>query len=367
MKAAKPVPPYFEQAYKKVSHQLRSKIEQNTLVDPSQARALWSKGFTPDKAWLYDFETYAPTDYLNDIQREMTFWINGEYSLILANKMLFHHALGTTFPQPEVLFTFEQGEVLLMSPQWMDLLQKHSQTTIYIKPMSHGGGEGILRALIGDGCILMNEQKLDWDAFVKFLERTQRRFIITQALPQHPTLNHFFPNTVNTVRMLMFRDPDTKEGVIAASALRLGTLQSGCIDSFSRGGISFDVDTPTGILGKGYKKPTNGPPQRFEVHPDTGVQMTGCKIPYWSQAIELAMRAFQHLPFLVYVGWDLVIGESQVYLLEGNHYSGVNLIQGHRPLLLNDQIKRFFRFHRILDYATPHPEALSPSETSSLC
>lgn len=348
----------WESTYRKISALLRTSVDRDTHLARTEALALWAKGFTPNKAWLYDFKTYSHTDYLSDVQRKMTILLNGEYRVVSRNKFLFHCILGTDFPQPTIYLAFEKGNILSVAPQWMELVNQEAETSVYIKPSDTSGGEGVMRGKMGRGRILVNNKSFGPEECVNYLKRKYSRFIITQSLTQHPLLSDFFPNATNTVRLLMVRDPHTREGIIAAACLRIGTQASGYLDSFCRGGVSFAIDPETGLLGKGYQNLKQGPLQMIETHPDTGVCITGRQVPRWFEALELGIRAFQQLPFMMHLGWDLVIGESQVYILEGNSYSALNLHQSHAPLLLNPKVRQFYEFHGILNYTGPHPEYL---------
>jgi hypothetical protein len=58
--------------------------------------------------------------------------------------------------------------------------------------------------------------------------------------------------------------------------------------------------------------------ERFDKHEDTGKQITGFRIPYWDEALDLAERALRHGNGLGMVGWDLCITENGPIIIEGN-------------------------------------------------
>jgi Sugar-transfer associated ATP-grasp len=85
------------------------------------------------------------------------------------------------------------------------------------------------------------------------LAATGEPYIVTAAVEQHPEMASFFPETVNTVRVLMMREPGG-EAFVADAVLRLGTSSSGGVDNFSKGGLSFPSTQPLGRSVRGDAK-----------------------------------------------------------------------------------------------------------------
>jgi len=54
------------------------------------------------------------------------------------------------------------------------------------------------------------------------------------------------------------------------------------------------------------------------------------------------------LPYLDYIGWDIVPFEEYIIVIEANNHSDVNLLQVHKPLLKNEKIKSFYLYHEII-------------------
>jgi Sugar-transfer associated ATP-grasp len=175
------------------------------------------------------------------------------------------------------------------------------------------------------------------------LAATGEPYIVTAAVEQHPDMASFLPETVNTVRVLMMREPGG-EAFVADAVLRLGTSSSGGVDNFSKGGLSFSIDTAVGKIGQGRRKTG----AVFENHPDTGAPVSGCSIPHWLAVLDCCHAAMAQQPGLQYVGWDVVVARDGPVLIEGNNKSDVNLIQAHRPLLANARVRAFYERHGLL-------------------
>jgi hypothetical protein len=51
----------------------------------------------------------------------------------------------------------------------------------------------------------------------------------------------------------------------------------------------------------------------------------------------------QSVPYIPYIGWDVVITETGFRVIEGNANSDVDLLQVHKPLLVDPKIREFYR------------------------
>ena len=86
------------------------------------------------------------------------------------------------------------------------------------------------------------------------------------------------------------------------------------MDNVCSGGLSAVVDTETGIVCSpgidklGYRR---------ILHPDSGEQIVGFRIPRWDEAMalvkELAMKTEDR-----YTGWDIALSKDGWVMVEGN-------------------------------------------------
>jgi Sugar-transfer associated ATP-grasp len=213
----------------------------------------------------------------------------------------------------------------------------------FAKPARGDRGRGIIRGCFEGDSVRLNGRLLGRLEFQAQLAATGEPYIVTAAVEQHPEMASFFPETVNTVRVLMMREPGG-EAFVADAVLRLGTSSSGGVDNFSKGGLSFSIDTAVGKIGQGRRKTG----AVFENHPDTGAPVSGCSIPHWLAVLDCCHAAMAQQPGLQYVGWDVVVARDGPVLIEGNNKSDVNLIQAHRPLLANARVRAFYERHGLL-------------------
>ena len=186
-----------------------------------------------------------------------------------------------------------------------DFLARHPR--VIAKPAAGEGGAGIgvyEASEIGDVAA--------WRA--QLIERDQT--LLEEVLSQHDDLNAVYPDSVNTVRMITYRDPKGELHVIA-SVLRIGN--GAVIDNFASGGMFTMLDDKGVALYPGVDKQSN----IYTEHPVTGTTIKGVKVPFYDEVVEMVAEAATRLPTVPYVGWDIAITPTGPALIEANHNSSV--------------------------------------------
>jgi hypothetical protein len=144
-------------------------------------------------------------------------------------------------------------------------------------------------------------------------EGRAKKFLLQRCIRNHPDLAALAPRGLATLRVVTYQRPSGQTGLIMW-ALRMPTGGQP-VDNFAAGGIAAPVDA-TGMLRPAVAKdPGRG---TFASHPDTGACIAGSRLPYFAQALELALRAHAAFPWVPTVGWDVVITPEGPVLLEAN-------------------------------------------------
>lgn len=139
--------------------------------------------------------------------------------------------------------------------------------------------------------------------------------IVEEYIVQHPLLMELSPTAVNTVRIFTQLDSGG-EVVILGSRLRISV--NSYIDNMAAGNIAAPIDDETGtICGPGVYSDITKPDSI--VHPVTGIKITGFKIPFWRETIELVKSAATLHPQNRSIGWDIAMTAKGPDLIEGNH------------------------------------------------
>jgi len=101
-------------------------------------------------------------------------------------------------------------------------------------------------------------------------------------------------------------------------------------------------------MGKAVAYPRKGALQWHSAHPDTNVPIEGVVVPNWENVKNEVLRLAKNISMIHYIGWDVVLSNNDIFILEANTNSDVNLLQVHKPLLTIPGVLEFFKSKRIL-------------------
>jgi hypothetical protein len=334
---------------RKRSNDLLKKERRSPIKLPLQQRLpLWSHGFLSESRIIYGLDTNDYRQYVSDYYRFVVSpTINGRYSIVASDKLLFARVFGTfgdrlvrdfALIKKDALINFSSHE-LTTHRDIIDLCR--TLGTLVVKPVKGGGGSNIyvLRA-VGDQ-IQTNDVVMEEQEALGFL-KTRDGYIVCEFVEQHPYASRIFSKSVNTIRVLTMWDIDEHRPFIAAAVHRFGRNSTAPVDNWTRGGLSCRVDLSTGTLSKGVSYPKESKLIWHEVHPDTKEPLEHVSVPMWEQVKEEVLKMARSVPFLPYLGWDIVVTAQGMKVLEGNNYSDLNLIQVHGPLLNDERVRKFY-------------------------
>ena len=172
---------------------------------------------------------------------------------------------------------------------------------VFCKPINLCAGKGCyLYPLSGDA-------EKDYEYFIN-----EPKMLIEEVPKQHHLINEIYDKSINTVRVAAV----IKEGEFIPffAWIKFGAKGS-IVDGRAGGGCFAGVDVKTGIVDTlAIDKDNN----RFDKHVDTGKPITGFRVPYWPEVLDLAERALRHVDGINYVGWDICITEDGPIIIEGN-------------------------------------------------
>jgi hypothetical protein len=166
------------------------------------------------------------------------------------------------------------------------------------------------------------------------------QFLVEQFLEQHPVMAALCPTSVNSLRMITFRDGDTVH--VLEAVLRMGNGAD--VDNYGRGGMYTVIDEVTGVAGFGaFDKYAN----TFDVHPATGTPIVGFRVPLYDEVLTLLDRVARVVPEIPYVGWDVAIAPDRPVIIEGNYNTGVFQM---KPSITGSKIGLLPKFKAVIDF-----------------
>lgn len=322
-----------------------------------EANFLYERGFLPEKKRLYNLDSNNIDSYLSDMQRWLTRLVNGPYSIVFNNKVLFTQVFGRYCKVPEIIAICRNGRVIPYGSLWQEIIDgHHPQRMLVAKPLGGGGGGSVyfIRTDRDHAVVETNDEEtprtvVTLEKLAGMLADQEVPFIINEYVHQGSFSHELYPLTVNTVRMLVVRDPVTFEPYIVRAVQRIGTSESYPIDNFSLGGLSVDIDMATGRLGSAMAAEGKYRGQLLSEHPDTGERLEGRLVPHWGDVKNKIYNLFKKLPYLSYCGFDLILEDDDCVVLEGNSYSQVRLFQMHSPLLEDKNYCAFLKSRGFLN------------------
>lgn len=136
--------------------------------------------------------------------------------------------------------------------------------------------------------------------------------IIQAKIDKHPIFDNYSFGGIPDIRVIVF------EGFPVMSMVRLPTKSSDGRANLHQGAIGAGLNMKNGWTTNAVIRN-----QVVDVHPDTGHHLSGLKLPFWKEILELAARCYDMVE-LGYLGADIVLTPDQgPILLELNARPGL--------------------------------------------
>lgn len=325
------------------------------MLSPKKTVRCFKLGFLPFEYLWFDLDKNDYRGYLPTRSNYQNRRINGPYNAILGNKILFERHLKAVLSDvkgvnvPESLGYLEKGNLHslhanLRSGDLSSVISLLNSSDLILKLASGDGGVGLACLSQVDGEYYINDKPVSLERLESYLKSLDN-FLIQRRLSQEGLAGRIFPGSVNTMRIGTMIDPESSKPFIAYAVHRFGSPKSGFVDNVGQGGITAKIDINTGRLSKAHHYSKEGSMEVFEKHPVTSEMIFNQEIPNWQDIKLRIMDMAGRMPYLKYVGWDFVLSNDDLYVLEGNVSPGLGLVQMYDPMKINAQAWNFFRYH----------------------
>jgi len=314
--------------------------------------SLLSKGYHGQVAEIYNLKDYSIDDYFSDWSKaKMSMLydgrnIRGGYQYGLNNKIFSTALLGQYLRVPQVYAIIEHGNVLplhsdssdMFNSGWSDACRKAGGKLVF-KPSSEGRGRGVFILKYLEGTMLLDESPITEKQLNEKIF-SLNEYIIVEFLEQGKYSEKLAPKSTNTIRMVTIIDPDTNKPHLATAVQRIGRDVSYPVDNWNRGGLCAEVNIKTGRLSSAATRETH---QRllawYDIHPDTGSQIEGTKVPDWEQVKKEILETASRMAYYKFMSWDVVALDKGIAVIEADTVSGIETLQVHKPLLLDKKVR----------------------------
>jgi len=181
-----------------------------------------------------------------------------------------------------------------------------------VKPLAESRGAGIRLVTIN---YVEDIAKL-------YNELSAGNYIAEELIIACDEIAEFNPGSLNTVRVVTYSNEDRFH--VIGSVLRMG-VRGSQVDNAHAGGVFARIDVSTGVIStEGIT--TSG--ERYILHPTSGKQIIGFRIPHWEDIIETCRKASRSIPEAKIVGWDIAVRKDySIVIIEGNHMPDFDLMQ----------------------------------------
>lgn len=304
-------------------------------------------GFIGDQVALYDLRKNSKREYLSEFDWYRSRWINEPFDPMLNNKVVCSEILQHYISVPRISYLKNRGRLVAHGGsdhrvETQEVLEElKTAGSLFMKPIGAGKGKGVRRLDFISGDFQVDRESVSEDRIAQIFEEEDGWFL-SDTVAQHRDLAEIYPHTPNTIRIITLRDDDGVKVFFAV--LRIGTEATVPVDNGSRGGLVANIDLETGELSEAR---TLWSKDRFEEHPNSRAQIRGAVVPQWEEVKSSVLRVADALPYLRFVGWDILVSESGPVVIEANTSSGVNIVQLWGPQR-NGGLGDFYRAHGVI-------------------
>lgn len=320
----------------------------------------FARGFLPYEYYWYDLEN---NDYRNYVPTRNSYQnrkLNGSFNAILGNKIMFEKHLKATVCGIDGLHVVESIGLIeegflhsfhkdVIQGNYSSLIRVLEKNDLVLKPVSGDGGVGVFIIRKKNGHFFIDDAETDWDDVVNRLSNLDG-YQIQGKFNQKGFSNRIYPGSVNTMRIATMIDPSTRNPFIAYAVHRFGSESSVFMDNVNQGGITALINLNDGRLSHGLRCSfTEAKKEIFEFHPSTSIPIYNEQIPDWVNLVNRITLMAGRMPYLKYAGWDIILSDDELFVLEGNVSPGLGLIQMFKPMNEFPEAWNFFKHYKYVE------------------
>lgn len=291
------------------------------------------RGFSVNEYIWYNLKKNDYKEYISDYERIKAREINGNYKIILDDKMLFEEIFRNYITVPKT-YAWISNKIIygihgydINEKNIYDFIAKCKKVVLKWVTGYEGKGTYIIEYIHENKYIINEEIKTKKD--LQNIFSYYGEAILSEYIYQSDFSNQLYNKSTNTIRIVCAKKKGEKKAKILKAVQRIGNEYCKPVDNISAGGFASEIDIETGKLGKiitkaGRKNERLIP---FSKHPDTGQQIEGLTIPYWNKIKTEIVNLTNEFPYLNFIAWDVLLTNKGICVIEANASSGCGLFQ----------------------------------------
>ena len=308
--------------------------------------------FKPNECYWFDFEHNDYRDYISDFERVESRNINGDYKVILDDKLLFCEVFKHYIRVPEIYAWICDEKVYGMNgyqiskDNFTSFIKEKKRVVLKWTRGYEGKGTYIIEF---QDVFRINGEEVHEDDIINLL-KFQGEAIFCEYMYQSDFENSLYPFSTNTLRIICAKKKDDINAHIVAAVQRIGNEDSRPVDNVSAGALASDINLETGELNSAVIAKSHDEYARsktWDNHPDTGSQIKGLIIPNWERIKKQIEELTNQFPFLNFIAWDVLLTKDGICVIEGNASAGVMMFQV-REGVRNKEIGNIYRSYGII-------------------
>lgn len=332
-----------------IKRMLQSHTNEGVEIPFWKKISCFSKGYMLNRYELYHLYIEGNTKrYIPDCEQIKTGYITKPYDIMINDKQLFYEYLADTGLTSQLYGFFRDGKIWIDNRPssiegFLKLIEREKR--LIIKRSNDGGGKGIYRIEHTEEGLLLDHEPVSYEMLMDKVLEKDMKYLITEWLDNGEYCRDIYDGCTNSLRFMTIKEVDSNEIHVVSAYHKFGMTGTGATDNCQTGGLCFEVDRDTGVLGKGFIQ-ENGKTYCMEKHPDTQVKVTGRAVPNWKDVLDEVKKLHMQMPFIHYAGWDVVVTEDKIRVIECNNNSGLG-VQFNQPFNDDPKMKKFMKYHGV--------------------
>ncbi|QIG50228.1 hypothetical protein G5V57_22380 [Nordella sp. HKS 07] len=285
--------------------------------------------------------------------------VRRESARILNDKLSFHQfCAARDLPTAHLFAVISNGAFAWTDPGQTTL----PKIDLFLKPRKENGGSGAERWAHADGRYHRHGHSsvLDAKQLTERLAKLSQKqaYLVYECLANHPEIGDLSAGALCTFRLhTMLNEAGKVEHLF--TMFRMSQFRRRVVET--QDGIAAAVDPVTGVLGPASN---SSPIARWlDHHPVTGARITDRKVPFWPEALALALSTHAQLGSPINVGWDIAVTARGPIILEANKSPDVEIEQRLNGPWGNGRFGKLLAHHLMREITqTNHPRMSASAE-----